>query len=225
MVDCSHYLLFIILTLEASCCLDNPIQRLMVQKSNARIENVMNGMVLALLSVPVTVNVARPFVALLFEKRKKTRWALRHTDFRGSRRISNPAIKVRNEHELPRFRVPQVKHRDEIILEKSCRSIPFYLLSHLLFRLICVKFFHLLFRLICVKFFCPCGEPLNAKRPNALLDLALPQHLYVWIACRDWIALTQDAKSDAFHFKFQSFDLGLQDLNLQDFYLDPQSGP
>ena len=198
--------------------MDNPIQRLMVKESSARIDNVMTCMVLALLSVPVIANLASLFVALLFEKRKKTRWALRHTDFLRGSRITNPTIQVPSEHKLPRFRVPQVKHRDEIILKKTCRSKPLTIFKSRSKPLIIFRFGRLR---ICVKIPGPCGEPLNAKRPNALLDLALPQNPDLMIAFLDWIAL----KKDASHFASQNFDLGLQDLSLQDFDLDPQSGP
>ena len=93
MVDCSQQLVFIEDILEASCGLDNPCQRLMVQESNARVQNIICGMILALLCMPVIVNLTCIFVNLLFNKRKKTRRALWHADFRCSRKQnSNPHI-------------------------------------------------------------------------------------------------------------------------------------
>ena len=76
MVDGRHQLVFNENILEASCSLDNPRQQLMVQESNARIQNIICCMVLALLPMPVIVNLACLVVKLLFDKRKKTRWAL-----------------------------------------------------------------------------------------------------------------------------------------------------
>ena len=110
-VDCSHQLFFIENILEASSSLDNLIQYLMVQESNARIQNIVCCMVLALLCMPMIANLACTFVTPLFDKRKKPRRALRHADFHSSRQqYSNPHIDE-FEYDQPHILGLQVKRR------------------------------------------------------------------------------------------------------------------
>ena len=85
MVNCRQNFFFIVSIFQRFGNLYDLIQHLMVTDCNAAIKNIICGMVTALLCVRAVANHPCIHVKHLLHIRKKSKGALLHTDFLGSR--------------------------------------------------------------------------------------------------------------------------------------------